>query len=239
MLRPGVQRGVLGFILGIVLGVALITVIRLVMGLAPLSGAAVLFGGFGGLFGWLWGVGSFNPYSHEHHGIEHAIEANEPTPLAKLLHAARSATPGIREQVKPLIRPMMVALGVCVAAVAIFMVLGIVLTALNVPIARVQTETASASPMTAAGSITLPFGDGVQVNKTVFFVILSVVILGILGGLAIGLALMMNALSAQVEKAKQSPDTPLAEEPPTFRLIDFFLTWVNDILQGTKDSISR
>jgi hypothetical protein len=239
MLRPGVQRGFLGFIAGIILGALLITVVRLVMGLVPQSGPSVLFGGFGGLFGWLWGVGSFNPHSHEHYGIEHAIEAHEPTSLEKLLHAARAATPGIQEQVKPLIRPMLFALGLCVGVVVLFMVLGLLTTALGVPIARVQTETASASPMTAAGSITLPIGDGLQVNKTVFFVILSVIVLAILGGMAIGLALLMNALSGQVDKAKATPDSPLETEPPAFRLIDFFLSWVNDILEGAKDSISR
>src|SRR5712692_7576465 len=231
--RPGFARAVVGLIIGLILGVALITLIRVLAFNYPFaSGPAVLFGGFGGLFGWLWGVGSFNPYSHEHHGIEHAIEHPEPTAVDHALEVVRKATPEIAQSTKPFIQPLMLALGVCVAVVVVVMVLGMIPT----PLQRVTTETPTASAVTPAGSLNL---FGWIVNKTVFFVILSVVILVTLAVLALILGLVMGALGTQVEKAKKSPDSPPVEEPPLFRLIDFFISWVNDLLEGLRHSVSR
>jgi len=241
MLRPGFGRGLIGFVIGTIIGVALISIIRAVMGLAPASGPAVFFGGFGGLFGWLWGVGTFNPHSHEHGGMEHIHEDEKPGPVQVLIHRMRESAPGIRENVKPLIRPLVVVLGfsavVLVVIMIISMALGAAANATSKPIVRVQTETPLASAVTPAGDIIL--GDTLHVNKTVFFLILSAVILGILAGTALIMALLMNALSHNVQEAKASPDNPPKTEPPLFRLIDFFVSWINDILEGTKHSVQR
>jgi hypothetical protein len=107
----------------------------------------------------------------------------------------------------------------------------------------VTTENKTASTVTPEGFLNL---GGFIINKTVFFIILSVVVLGILGGLAIVLALLVNGLSQQVEEVKQlpagtePPDSPLVRFTHwMFRLIEFFLKWVDDILEGTKQSVER
>lgn len=252
--RPGFARAVVGLIIGLILGVALITLIRvLAFGYDFASGPAAVFGGFGGLFGWLWGVGSFNPYSHEHHGIEHAIEHPEPTAIDHALEAVRKEVPVVAENTKPFIQPLALALGICVAVVIIFMVLGMVPT----PLQRVTTENAPASAVTpggllnlfgsanparcvGAGAASLPAGScGLVINKTLFFVIVAVVLLVTLAILALVTGLLMGALGNQVEKAKKSPDAPPVEEPPMFRLIDFFISWVNDLFEGLRQSVSR
>ncbi|MEP7288246.1 MAG: hypothetical protein ABI947_21045 [Chloroflexota bacterium] len=243
MFRPGFTRGILGLILGMVGGVVALAVLRLILGLIgqigasepliPSSGTALLCAGFAGGFGWLWGVGSFNPHSHEHHGLEHALEHPEPSPFELLMARVRKATPGIVSSVRPLIQPLLVALGIAAVVLVVIMAFGIF-----APIHRVTTEVDSASAVTAAGTVMLPFSD-TPVNKTVVFIGLTVIILGILGGLSIVIALAMNALGNEVQVVKKTPDEPLATEPPLFRLIDFFVSWVKEILDGTKRSVIR
>jgi len=120
-----------------------------------------------------------------------------------------------------------------------FMLLGVA----NTPLTKVQTENPAANATSLQGNINLPFNDAqgnpMTVNKTVFFFGLVVVILGILGGFALVLTLLMNALGGQVQKAKKSPDEPPKEENGLFRLIDFFVTWIRDILSGTEQSITH
>jgi hypothetical protein len=233
--RPGFLRGIFGFILGAVIGAAIITLIRALMGLPYFSGSTAIFSGFGGLFGWLWGVGSFNPLSHEHNGFAHAHYEKKPSRAAIVMRSAAKATPGIVRQILPLVRPLVVALIVCAITVALFMAVGIVMQN------RVQTDKPAASAVTTQGDIMLPLGgpDSTPVNKTVFFIIASAISLGLLGGMSVGLALLFNALSKQVNEVKKEPNSPPTEEPALFRLIDFFVTWINDILEGTKRSVTR
>jgi len=73
-----------------------------------------------------------------------------------------------------------------------------------------------------------------------------VIVLGITGGLAILLALTVNGVSQQVDEVKklpagvEPPDSPLVRFTNwVFRLIEFFLKWVDDILEGAKHSVER
>ncbi len=220
---PGFSRGVIG--------VALISVIRLLMGLPFAGGSAAFFGGFGGLFGWLWGVGTFNAASHEHAGMEHLYEHPAPGAATKLRERVNERIPALRATVNPLLSPLGIAIGVVVVIVGLFMVAGFVLPH------REQTYIAEASATTVAGQINLPFD--IKVNKTVFFLITVVAALGTLAVLAIIIALLMNALSKQVQEVKAAPNEPPKEEPLLFRLIDFFVTWVGDILAWTRRSVQR
>jgi len=233
--RPGFLRGIFGFILGAVIGAALITLIRALMGLGYFSGSTAIFAGFGGLFGWLWGVGSFNPLSHEHEGFAHAHYEKKPSRAVVAMRGAAKATPDFVRQILPLLRPLVVALIVCAITVGLFMVVGMVLQT------RVQTNTPAASAVTPQGDIMLPLGgpDSTPVNKTLFFIIAAAIILGTLAAMSIGLELVFNALSKQVNQVKKEPNSPPQQEPALFRLIDFFVTWINDILEGTKRSVTR
>src|SRR5512141_1551263 len=111
--RPGFARAVAGLIGGSILAVALFNIIRAVFFGLPiiLGGPTVFFGGFGALFGWLWGVGSFLPQSHEHEGLAHAVNG-KPGRGALLLSRAVKGTPGVLRSLRPLIPPLLVAIGV-------------------------------------------------------------------------------------------------------------------------------
>ena len=246
---PGIGRAIVGLIIGFVAAIAVLAILRIGLTLAgllgqtepilPGSGTILFFGGFGGLFGWLWGIGSLIPASHEHMGLEHYAAEERVTPIQRILASISSARPQLRTIVAPLYRPLIVAFGVCVIMAIGFMLLGVA----NTPLTKVQTENPAANATTLQGNINLPFNDAqgnpMTVNKTVFFFGLVVVILGILGGFALVLTLLMNALGGQVQKAKKSPDEPPKEENGLFRLIDFFVTWIRDILSGTEQSITH
>jgi hypothetical protein len=234
MSRPGFLRGIFGFIIGTGIGAALIILIRLVMGLDTGStGPIVIFAGFGGLIGWLWGVGSFNPLSHEHNGFAHAHYEKKPNRAMVVMSGAAKRAPDLIRQVLPMVRPLIVALVICAITVAAFMALSMLLTN------RIQTDKVEASAVSPMGQIVFGGEEGVKVNKTVFFLILAAVILGTLGAMSVGLALLFNALNKQVNEVKKEPNSPPQNEPALFRLIDFFVTWVNDILEGTKNSVTR
>src|SRR5258706_1072776 len=253
MSQPGITRGLIGFVIGVIGGIIAIAVLRLVLGLMgalgptfdvlPGSGALLFFGGFGGLFGWLWGLGSFSKYSTEHNGMELALEDKTPSPLERLREVVAKATPSIVAMTKPLIQPLGLALGVCVAVVVVIMGASLILNLLGSPMIMVTTENPTASAVTPSGSINL---GGLIINKTVFFIILAVIVLGITGGLAILLAVTVNGVSQQVDEVKklpadvEPPDSPLVRFTNwVFRLIEFFLKWVDDILEGAKHSVER
>jgi len=231
-----------------IIGAAIISLIRAVMGEPFSSGSAVFFAAFGGLIGWLWGIGSFHKYSHDHHGIEHAITENAPNPLSVTAGRVRQAVPGIMANIRPLIQPLLIASGIAIAIVVLFLITGIILgheqTNSKVDASKANTNTAKvinqrklADPTALDGVVV--FGETVPINKTVFFVIIVIVVMGLMGGLALGLALLMNSLSRQVEVAKKAPANPAKTEPTVFRLIDFFVSWIGDILEGTKHSMNR
>lgn len=253
MSQPGITRGLVGFLIGAIGLVVVLAILRIILGqmgmlganvdLLPSSGSVIFFAGFGGLFGWLWGVGSFSKYSTEHHGMELALEDKTPSPIARLSEAARNATPGIMANVKPMIQPLIQAIGICVVVLLVIMGGSWLLNLLGSESIRVTTESPTASTVTPAGMLNL---GGFFINKTVFFVILAVIVLGILGGMAIVMALLVNGLSDQVEVAKklpngaEPPDSPLVRLTNwSFRLIEFFLKWVDDILEGAKHSVER
>ncbi len=234
--RPGFARAVMGLIGGAILGVVLFNIIRAVFFGLPvvLGGPGVFFIGFGALFGWLWGIGSFLPQSHEHEGLAH-VANGKPSRAVVVMSRAVKGTPGVLRSLRPLIPPLLVAIGVCAALVVILMLLS-----MN-PLAprAVQTDKPEASAVTPAGSIVIGGEGGLTINKTVFFAILAVVVLGGLAITGLILALIFNLLSRGVAEAKQSPPNPPATEPPLFRLIDFVVTWLNDALDGMRRSVTR
>jgi hypothetical protein len=182
-------------------------------------------------------VGSFSPASHEHDGFEHQREreAGKPSRALTVGKAAVRNAPNVARSIIPLIRPLLIALGICVFVLLIFMILGMIPR-----IGLTQTNSAQGSAVTPAGSIYLPIGaDGTPVNKTVFFAILVFLILGAMGTLAVVIALLMNVLSVQVSAAKKAPPEPPTEEPTLFHLIDFFVSWVNDLMEGMRHWVTR
>ncbi|MCC7447640.1 MAG: hypothetical protein IT324_09500 [Anaerolineae bacterium] len=248
MLRPGFGRAVVGFIIGAIIAFILYGIIRVLLGMsltapadtteaAKFTGSIVVIMVLGGFAGWLWGVGSFSSASHEHDGFEHqrAHAADKPSRAVTVGRAAIRNAPNVIRSILPLIRPLLIALAMCVFVVLIFMILGM-LPLFNKP----QTYMAQGSAVTPAGSIYLPIGaEGTPVSKTVFFAILVFLILGALGTLAVVIALLMNVLSNQVNAAKKAPNEPPTEQPALFRLIDFVASWVNDMMEGMRHWVTR
>ncbi len=194
------------------------------MAAGPNNGATLIFGGLGMAFGGLWGIGAFSPGASAHEGPRYyAAQHVQPNPLIVLARQAFKAAPGIIASVRPLLRPLMVAIGIALAITAVIMAASTLL-----PITRVQTNNVAASASAVTG------------DKFIMFVIVSVVILGAVGTLAVLLALGVNALTRQVGEAKKATAEPVkVEQNKLFRFIDFIVSWVQDILQGTRKSISR
>jgi hypothetical protein len=240
--RPGFPRAVFGLIAGLVVGPIILALIRFSLsiigmvnidqGLLPSTGANLFFAGFGAMVGWLWGIGSFNPYSHDHGGIPTDL-SGKPGLMQIAFKKGREAMPGIMQLVRPLIRPLLVALAICLVVTFLFIVIG------STPLGRGQVLDPNASATTIAGGITLPIGNGFVVSKTLFFLIIVLLVLGALATMAVVLALVYNAVNREVNEAKVAPNNPPKTEPLLFRLIDFFVTWVQEILDGTKRSVSR
>ena len=232
-LRPGLLRALVSLPLGLVTGALVYAALRSIVG-EPFSnvtaGTTLIFAGFGGAAAWMAGIGSFSSYSHEHDGFAHA-----PTGISPLMAAGKAAVkrvPDIIRYVIPLVQPLLLALGVVVVVLVIFVILGTI-----APIHAVQTNTASASAVTPAGDINLP-GD-IAMNKTVFFIGVVVFVLGNIAVLGLLLSWIMSLVNREVTDAKKAPNAPLKSEPPLFRLVDFFVTWVNDIIDGARHSVMR
>ena len=232
-LRPGLLRALIGLPFGLITGALLYTAIRSIVG-EPYSdattGSVVIFAGFGGAITWLAGIGSFSSHSHEHDGFAHSPK--DPGVLLVAGRAVAKRIPDMIRYVLPLIRPLLLAFGVVIAVLVIFLILGTI-----APIHRVQTDMASANAVTPAGDINLP-GD-ISMNKTVFFVGVVVFVLGNIAVLGLLLSWLIGLLNREVTIAKKAPNNPLKEEPPLFRLVDFFVTWVNDIMEGARHTVIR
>ena len=82
MNHPGVSRAIPGSIIGFLAGLGIVLGLRALQGLDPVwdPGVALVLSPFTAMFGWLWGVGAFNPKLSEHgehHDEEHAIVPHE------------------------------------------------------------------------------------------------------------------------------------------------------------------
>lgn len=240
MLRPGFIRAVIGSIIcAVLVAVVYGVVVRPLTGanadpdviaagaIDHSAGAILMFAGLGAAFGWLWGVGSFSPGASAHEGPNAYYEMNKvekPGAMVVLREFSSKAIPFVLTNTRPMIKPGLIALGICAAIVA-----ALVFVATNpiVPVARRQTYNAVASATVMTG------------DKFIMFVIISAVMLAVLIGTAVGIALLVSVVNREVEVAKKSPNNPPPVPPFFFRLIDFFVSWVNDIVEGTRKSITR
>jgi hypothetical protein len=186
-----------------------------------------MFAGLGMAFGFVWGIGATSPGASSHEGPAYAAELSaraRPNPIKELREVALKLGPQAAETLLPLARPLLITLGI-VALV----ILGVVFVATNpiVPVSRVQTNDAAASAVTMTG------------DKLLLFVVITGVVLGAIATLAVLLALGVNLLNRQVNAAKKEPKAPVEKLPNVFRLFDFAVSWLADILGGLRRILSR
>ncbi len=256
VLPPSVLRLALGALAAFSLATAVLMFVRWLVGFEPWSpGAVFLFGGFALAFGAIWGMGGFRP---ENQSVEAAHEAahhpQQPKPLKGAFDAVKFNVALIRflgnrivPILRPLVGPVIVALGIALLAVVVIMV------ASSLGTQRIQTEQTGASAVDVVHGY-VPGIDffGRPVSKFGFFIFLAVLILGGVGSMALGLALIVNALSAQVQIAKKLPAEPLdlteaggGKSPVAgvanfvTRLARFFTDWLGEIASGATRSITR
>lgn len=186
MERPGLQRALPGAIVGFFVGAIIVMAIRAAQGLDPIfaSGPVLVLTPFTVLFGWLWGVGAFNPAMSEHgdHGHDEAETAIVPADEAA--HEPEAATPfGL------LMNQTWRVTTFTMTILVIFYVFAALPTGLYLQ----TTDDPSASPLGLGDMMfTLPFFGEVVVNQLVVllgffaFTILSVVVTaGIIGFLLV------------------------------------------------------
>jgi|GEM_PF-1227961 len=218
-------------------------------------GTVFVAGGFAAAFGTLWGMGATHP---DYETVEAAQEAehhpHKPAePVAGAFNTASLARHSfgfLRERILPIVRPLLgplvIAFGVALLGVVIVMLIG------TFGPSRVQTTDLSASAVTPSGYLAGVTLFGQPVSKLAFFAFVVLLIFGGIASLAIGLALLINALSAQVQLAKKSPNEPivLSDSSPqhgplvTFlrganRLVHFFTDWIADITLSILRMVSR
>ncbi|MHB8627918.1 MAG: hypothetical protein ACYDBJ_10890 [Aggregatilineales bacterium] len=259
-MRPGMSRA---FLAGLGVFAAFNVFLMLLRWFLSLpqweAGPALLFGGFAATFAASWGMGSakkgYDVVETSTASVEHDVleppdipGAFDPIQFGKhTLHIGRTR---IMPIVRPLIGPMVIALGVALLVIVVVMLIGTFGNGLGAT--QVLTNNPSASAINAGGYMTGVTLFGGPVSKLAFFLIVAVLVLGGIGTLGLGLALLMNALGAQVQAAKKMPDQPLDFAEPSkakgpfghlmnflIRLRHFFAEWAADIRRSALHSISR
>jgi hypothetical protein len=193
-------------------------------------GTVAMFAGFGITFGYLWGMGAVARGASSHEGPAAAFsEAEAAKPKTSALVLAReSATkllPYARENLVPMIRPLLTSLGVITLIVG-----GFIFVAMNpiVRVSRVQTENMAAN----VNVFTL--------DKFLTFVIFGGVIIGGVISLAVGLALILNVLNGSVNVAKKEKNTGYDfRKTKIMQVAEFGIGWVVDLLNGLRKGISQ
>jgi hypothetical protein len=196
----------------------------------PVQGATLIFAGFAAAFGYLWGIGALSPGASAHEGPTYlaAVEAAE-KPKARPVLAARQFViknlPGVVRFSKPLLQPMGIAVAVIGALTfGTFFII-------NNPIVRVsrnQTFQDAANASVVTG------------EKFITYVVFIAVILGGVVSLAIVLSLLVSYANGYVNKAKADKATPLdVKEAWYTRWANFGISWVQDILAGIRQDLSR
>ncbi len=216
------------------------------------AGTEFVPAGFALAFGAIWGMGGFNS---DYQTVEtvHAAAEHPHAPGEPLVGGFDAAELGqhtitfLRERILPIVRPllryMVLAFGFALLGIAIVLI--VILGASIFGAAHTQTNDTSASAVTPAGYLVGVTIGNQPVSKVAFFALIAVLLLGGIGTIAIGLALLVNALSAQVQIAKKAPDEPLDFSPTSThhgpltragqfmtRLAHFFTDWAADITRS-------
>ncbi|MFQ3535639.1 MAG: hypothetical protein SNJ58_07165 [Aggregatilineales bacterium] len=192
------------------------------------QGSLLILAGIGGTFGFLWGMGAMAPGASAHEGPAYwaAVEAAQKPRfgLREAIGLARKVVPPLVETFRPLIQPIAVAVGVTLGLV--FLIFMIVTNPI-VPVSRLQTANEAASAVAITG------------DKLIAFIVVTLVVIGAVASLAIGLALLMRYANREVNAAKEMKPEPISNPPWPLRLADFAITWINDIFRGLRSTFQR
>ncbi len=192
------------------------------------SGATGVFMAFGMAFGMVWGIGGLSKGASAHEGPTYIAKLNAPPARKPVREARELATKLIPQALAlfvPMIRPILTVVGVGVLLVG-----ALLFVASNpiVPVAKQQTYQVAAATNAVTG------------DKLLLFVVVAVVILGAVVSLAVGLLLLINFLNQQVNKAKEDKPEPVATEKiKAFNIVNFFITWIGDIMNGLRRSMTQ
>ena len=209
MNHPGVFRAIPGAILGFVAGLAIVLGIRTLQGLDPVwnPGVALVLAPFTTTFGWLWGIGAFNPklseHGEHHHDDEHAIVAVDGDKHA-VVHEEEA---GIGEL---LMSGIWRALSYSLLLLTIFFALA---TLTNLGLQIVGQSNASTAAFGNSVNLNL-FGNEIQTTQMVIFLTFVAVLLVslIIFGFAIGFLVYQG--SNQIKIAQQMSTNGDDHEPP-------------------------
>ena len=247
-MRPGMSRAILAGIGAFAAFNVVLMLLRWFLNLDPWeAGPSFLLAGFAATFAASWGIGSakkgYDLVETATASVAHDLLEPPNVPGAfDPIKFGENSLHFSRYRLMPVVRPalpwMVTALGVALLGIVVVMLIGVLGN--NVHATQVLTNNSSASAIDAGGYMTGISLFGSPVSKLAFFLIVAVLMLGGIGILGLGLALLMNALSAQVQTAKKLPDQPVnyaTDTPKGFfgnvanffiRLRPFFAEWRAD-----------
>ena len=255
-LRPSLGRGALAWVYGFALVGIVLLFVRWLLGLQPWNAGSVLFiAGFISAFIALWGMGGFSAgyntvetagLAVEHDVLDPTVITGAFDPIQLGRHSIAFSRARILPIVRPLLGPLAIALGVVMLVIVAVMVVGSLFPG------RIQTNDLSAAATTPAGYVAGLLILGQPVTKLAFFILIAVLIIGGIATIALGLALLINALTTQIVEAKGEAPQPVyftgdkAIKGPFGRTMNFFvrlggflLDWLNDIRHGAARAVNR
>ncbi len=198
--------------------------------------ATLMFAILGGAFGFVWGSGATYDFEKEASFRE---DADAQPGLMRLPYIP--ADPDAPQT--PSRNPLMPILGalpglalVSVVLVGTMIVLGIIPVADFLPTSTQTTN--SAAERHEFGTVDLNLLGLVEfenLDQGAAFIVISVIVIGGILGLGLGLALLiwfLNQLATSAKAADPDPE-PIKDSLPV-KLVAFFLDWVQDILNGIR-----
>jgi hypothetical protein len=237
-MQANLLRGILAGLAGFALTASIVMVLRWATGYQPWAGGTMfMLTAFPVAFAGIWGMGGFETKNL-------TIEANlaargEPQPEPVNLGAFDGVKFHVRlfsflanriwPVIKPLLGPAVVVTVLVGSVISILVLLGQI-----APGTRTQTVEVDAAATTVAGTASFI---GLQLPKFLVFLIVAVIILGGVATTALILALIFNALSNAVSKAKKDPKHPvdLTDSSGQASAAGRMFQWVRRLIQFNVD----
>ncbi|MFP4321190.1 MAG: hypothetical protein ACLFTK_01920 [Anaerolineales bacterium] len=256
--RPNIMRALLGFPLGLVVMLLVVGFFRhfvqgmdaYLMPVEVLDGlfagwfyedeATLMFAILGGAFGFLWGSGATYDFEKEEHYREQSGGGSEIMKLPYIPANPDAPQPVRNNPAKPFLGALPGLALVSIVLVGTMLLLGVIPMADFLPTSTQTTNSAAErhefgeTDLNLLGLVAFE-----NLDQGTAFIVISLLVIGGIVSLGLGLAVVVwlfNQMAASAQAADPDPE-PVKDSLPV-KLVDFFLDWVQDILNGIRGMLS-